>query len=84
MGGPALLSTEGATIRVFNRGYPLCQVVLEIIGWESGEDPEPLLTLDRTIERIDRGQEVRLEVPSYEISEPLEKFTVAFVSANFG
>lgn len=86
LGGQALLDTEGACIFVYNRGYGLREVELEIIGLGDlggSRGKGPLLTLDRTVDSLPQGREVRLEVPSYEIAAPIQELIVALAAAEF-
>jgi hypothetical protein len=81
LGGKVLLGTEGLNVVVFNSGYPLRDVVLELRG--TGKEGQGLFTVERTVEELPQGEKVALEVPSYELSAPLGALTVALVSAEF-
>lgn len=86
LGGQALLDTEGASIFVYNRGYGLREVELEIIGLGDlggGRGKGPLLKLDRAIDSLPQGRELRLEVPSYEIATPIQELIVTLAAAEF-
>jgi len=80
-GGSVLLGTEGFDVTVFNGGYPLASVVLKVDGRSA--DEQPLFSVELSSERLPRGEQVILEVPSYEISEPASDLSVALVSAEY-
>ena len=81
LGGAALIATEGVNVAVFNRGYPLCEVVLELRG--GGDGDRELFNIERTLERLPQGREVLLEIPSYELPASLRALTVKLLSARF-
>ena len=82
LGGDVLIGTEGVNVVVFNAGYPLCEVVLQVRG--DGEDGRELFAVERSIEELPQGEDVRLEIPSYELSASLSVLKVTLVSAEFG
>lgn len=82
LGGETLIATEGVNVIIFNAGYPLRDVVLEVRG--EGDDGSELFNVERTVEELAQGKEVALEIPSYELSAPLRTLTVTLQSADFG
>jgi len=81
LGGEALLGTEGINIFVFNSGYPLREVVFSVHG--EGRDARELFAVERTVEELPQGEEIALEIPSYELPAPLGGLKVSLVSAEF-
>lgn len=82
LGGEVLIDTEGVNVIVFNSGYPLREIVLEVRG--EGKDGQELFTVERTVEELSQGKEVSLEIPSYELAAPLGAVKVSLLSAEFG
>ena len=80
-GGSVLLGTEGFDVTVFNGGYPLESVVLKVDGL--GAQGQSVFSVELSSDRLPRGEEVTLELPSYEISEPASDLSVALVSAEY-
>lgn len=89
--GPAwgksfLLGTEGIAVFLFNGAYPLQEVVLKVCGID--DTGTERFSLQPTIEAVPVGQEVKVEIPSYELSddfsEPVRKLEATLVSAEFG
>lgn len=80
-GGASLIGTEGVRIRVFNAGYDLLDVVFQVSG--RGADGQALFSLERSVDELPQGGERLLEVPSYEVNEPLGDVRVALVHAEF-
>jgi hypothetical protein len=81
LGGKALIGTEGVNVVVLNAGYALREVVLCVRG--QGEAGRELFSVERTLDEVPQGQEVSLEVPSYELPAPLRELKLALVSAEF-
>lgn len=81
LGGDALIGTEGLKVTLFNAGYALEQAVFSVRG--EGRDGAVVLEQEYTLESLPRGREVAIEVPSYELSEPMRVLKVALVSAQF-
>ncbi len=80
-GGSVLLGTEGFDVTVFNGGYPLASIILMVEGLDAQR--QPLFSVELSSERLPRGEQVTLELPSYEISEPASDLSVALVSAEY-
>ncbi len=80
-GGSVLLGTEGFDVTVFNGGYPLESVVLKVDGLDA--QGQSVFSVELSSDRLPRGEEVTLELPSYEISEPASDLLVALVSAEY-
>ncbi len=80
-GGARLLGTEGVSVILFNGGYPLGDVVLNV----RGEDPtgRELFATEHPVGELPRGKEVTLEIPSYELPDPVHAVSIALVSAEF-
>jgi hypothetical protein len=81
-GGQTLIATEGVNVLVFNSGYLLRQVVLEVRG--EGDGGRELFSVERTVDELPQGKEVAVEIPSYELPAPLRTLAVRLVSAEFG
>jgi len=81
-GGVPLLGTEPLVVKVFNGGYDLRAVLLRISG--TGSAGLVLLAAQREIEDWPRGATVALEIPSYELPDPVQTLTVELVQAEFG
>ncbi len=80
-GGATLAGTESLALVLFNGGYALREVTLGVRG-ENGAGQE-VLSSEQPVERLPRGEEVEIEIPSYALSGPAEKLTVSLVSAEF-
>jgi hypothetical protein len=80
-GGRRLLGTENIGFRVFNAGYPLRDVTLSIRGEDDGGSQ--IFAVEHTVEELPRGEQVTLEVASYEIPAEPKRLTVTLVSAEF-
>lgn len=81
-GGERLLGTESIGVVLFNAGYPLQEVVLQVRGEDdSGKE---LFAVEQTVQVLPRGEEVNIEVPSYELPAPMRVLSVWLVSAEFG
>ncbi len=81
LGGQPLIGTEGLRIELFEGGYPLRDVRLQVRGYGTGGQ----VVLDRTVEvpQIGPGATVAVEVPSYELSDPLERVELSLIEAEF-
>ena len=82
LGGETLIATEGINVLVFNSGYTLREVVLEVRG--KGDGGRELFSAERTVDELPQGKQVAVEIPSYELPAPLRTLAVALVSAEFG
>lgn len=81
-GGAPLLGTETLQLNVFNAGYDLAEVVLRVRGTD--ESDRELFAIERELEDWPRGRPVRLEIPSYEVPDPVRALKVELVKAEFG
>ena len=81
-GGSMLLGTEGIAVFLFSGGYPLRQVVLRIEG--ADDQGRQLLAVQRTVDDLPRGRQIRLELASYELPAPVRSIGASLVSAEFG
>jgi hypothetical protein len=81
-GGAPLLGTESLALLLFNGGYDLADVNLRVVG--TGKTGQTLCTIERTIEEWPRGQQVQLEIPSYELPDRVQTLYVELCSAEFG
>ena len=77
--GHAPLGAETMAVMLYNTGYDLRNVMLDIRG--TGVHGEPRLTVRHEIEFFARGRELRIEVPSYEMNDEVKNLTVSIVSA---
>jgi hypothetical protein len=81
-GGAPLLGTESLALLLFNGGYDLAEVNLRVVG--TGKTGRTLCAIERTIEEWRRGQQVQLEIPSYELPDRVQALYVELRSAEFG
>jgi hypothetical protein len=81
-GGAALLATEGVKIVVFNRGYSLRDVQLQVVG--QGEGDKRLFEIVHGLDDLPHGRNFAIEVPSYELPAPLRLLKVTLLSARYG
>jgi hypothetical protein len=81
-GGRTFLGTESIAVTLFNGGYPLQHAVFAVQGRD--ESGRQLFASDHTADELPRGQEVRIEVPSYELPAAPRELTVSLVAAEFG
>lgn len=80
-GGTPLLGTEPLEVWVFNGGYSLAEVAVRIRGEDQAG--RELFTTEREIERWLRGASVRLEIPSWELPDPVQTLRVELIQAEF-
>lgn len=81
-GGSPLLGTEPLRLIAFNAGYNLELVVLQIRGL--GRDGAAVFTIAREIDLWNRGDTATLDIPSWELPDPVQTIRVALVQAGFG
>lgn len=81
-GGSMLSGTESISLELFNGGYPLTAVDLEISGVDGAG--RQVLCTRQTVEDLPRGRHVRIEIPSYELPAPVTQICVSLVTAEFG
>jgi hypothetical protein len=80
-GGSMLAGTESISVVLFNGGYPLEAVELQVSGCDgSGRQ---VLVVEYPVEELPRGREVKVEVPSYELPAPVKELALSLVSAEF-
>lgn len=78
--GGSRLGSESLSLGVLSCGHALEAVVLEISG-VGGSDQTPF-RIRQEIERLPRGEKVRVEVPSYELPDEPRELSVTLVSAD--
>ena len=81
-GGERLLGTESIGVVLFNAGYPLQEVVLNVRG--ADDSGKELFSVEHAVQDLPRGEQVKIEVPSYELPAPMRVLSVSLVSAEFG
>ncbi len=80
-GGAMLLGSETLVVVLYNTGYPLEQVVVKIVGED--HHGEAVFNKEHEVDSLPRGQEVTIEVPSYELSSPASDIKVALLSGRY-
>ncbi|GAG15174.1 unnamed protein product [marine sediment metagenome] len=80
-GGQRLLSTESIGVVVLNTGYSLREATFRVRGEDA--DGKQLFSVEQATEELPRGEEIKLEIASYEIPSGPERLSVALVSAEF-
>lgn len=80
-GERSLLGTEPVRIVVRNGGYPLRDVVLEIRAADSSG--KNVYHATHEVAQLPRGVDVAIDIPSYDIAEPVQQFSVRLASAAF-
>jgi hypothetical protein len=80
-GGTVLLGIEALAVVLFNAGYPLCKIEIEV----RGEQPAgtQVFVVQHALETLPRGETVRTEIPSYELPGPADTLTVSLLSAEY-
>lgn len=81
LGGEALLGTEGLRVWLYNSGYPLRDVELQLTG--VGSDGRTVLCRQQRVAELRPDRPAEFEIPSYDLSEPLEKLAVRLLRAEF-
>jgi hypothetical protein len=81
-GGAMLSGTETIAVLIFNGGYALEEVALKLHGLDA--EGEEAFVIEKSVEHLPRGEEVTIEVPSYELPVPASDITVALLSAKYG
>lgn len=76
------MGTEGIAVMVTSAGYALEEVVLEVKGLDGGGNE--LFAVQKSVEELPRGREVRVEVPSYDVPADPKELTVTLVSGELG
>ena len=79
--GGSVLGTEALAVLLFNAGYPLREVEIEV----RGEQPEgtQAFSMHHALDTLPRGETIRAEIPSYELSGPAETLIVSLISAEY-
>lgn len=80
-GGRPLIGTESLSLVLFNGGYPLEQVELEVRFHDAAGEQK--YTVRTTVEHLPRAEQARIEIPSYDLIEPAADLTVALIGAEF-
>ena len=80
-GGRPLVGTETLHLTLFNAGYGLCLVEVAVTG--VNQRGREVAVGRYFVEDLPRGRVTGLEVPSYDIREPLTEIRVALVRAEF-
>ena len=57
-------------------------VVLRVRGVDA--DAHEVYSVEQAVESLPRGDEVRMEIPSYELPAPAQSMTISLVSAEYG
>ncbi|MBI5763551.1 MAG: zinc ribbon domain-containing protein [Planctomycetes bacterium] len=78
-GEGSALGVEPVTVDVFNAGYDLRSVSLRMVGVDS--TGRMLRGVEQTIVELPRGATLRIEVPTYEVSEEISRLIVSLASA---
>ncbi len=80
-GGASLIGTESLVVLLFSAGFALANVEINVTGL----DPAGRVVFSRCLcaERMPRGEIVRIEVPSYEITQPWSDVRVELASAAY-
>jgi hypothetical protein len=78
--GGSRLGSESLSLSVLSCGHSLEAVLLEISG--VGGQSQATFRIRQEIERLPRGDKVRVEVPSYELPDEPRKLSVTLVSAD--
>lgn len=81
LGGRPLIGTEGLRIELFEAGYSLRDLRLHITGFGAGA--KTVLDQHVHVPRVGRGETVVVEVPSYELSDALERVELRLLGAEF-
>lgn len=81
LGGDALIGTEGFSVAIFNAGYALREVTFDVRG--AGRDGKDVLVHKYAVQSLPRGASATIEVPSYDLSEPVRVLRIALASAEF-
>lgn len=77
-----LLGTEPLVVSVTNVGYSLANVVLILRATD--RSGRAVLETQRELPQLRRGQTIRLDVPSWELHDPLQDLHVTLQQAEFG
>lgn len=80
-GGRPLLGTEALCIRVFNAGYPLAEVELQLLALD--QHGQSVCRVTRELRTWDTGETQELELASYELPRPVQDVRVELVQAAF-
>lgn len=80
-GGPTLIGTESISVVLWNAGYALRDVVIRVNGRDAAG--HVAVDVEKSAMIVARGEEVRIEVPSYDIGSPVKDLRVSLVSAEF-
>jgi hypothetical protein len=81
LGGATLIGTEGLCVAIFNAGYALRHATFAVRG--TGRDGRDVLSHEYAVDSLPRGGSATIEVPSYDLSEPVRVLRIALASAEF-
>ncbi|MCK4341960.1 MAG: hypothetical protein KAY37_09585 [Phycisphaerae bacterium] len=81
-GGTLLLGTETLGLSVYNGGYDLAEVALQVRGED--QNGKELFAVECEIEEWPRGRTEYHEIPSWELPDPVHALHVELVKAEFG
>lgn len=80
-GDQPMLGTEPLGIEIFNRGYDLAAIQLQLRVFDQSD--ACMLELDRSIDLLRRGMTTTVEVHSYELARPVGRVEASLISAEF-
>lgn len=80
-GGPLVLGCETISLRLFNAGYDLTDVTVRIDALRA--DGREVISTTRDIGLLPRGGSAQLEVPSYDLSDPVHEVNVYLTAAHY-
>lgn len=80
-GGRPLIGTEGLRIELFNAGYGIAEVEVELLALDAGGTE--LFSRRCSVDALPSGQTRAVELPSYELPSPIADIRVRLVSAAF-
>lgn len=81
LGGQPLLETEGLRVQIFNAGFDLADARFAIRGL--GQDNRPIFAIEGEIDVLAQGAARPIDVPSYEMNDPVRVVHVRLVRAEF-
>lgn len=80
-GGQPLIGTEGLKIDLFNAGYGIAEIELELFAQDAGGTK--LFSRRCSVDALPSGETRAVELPSYELPSPIADIRVRLVSAAF-
>lgn len=79
--GGACIGAEPLAVYLFNAGYALADVRVELVGRD--EAGQVVFRIEQEADELPQGKPQRLEVPSYEVSRKVAALAVRLLSAEF-